>query len=106
MTAAALPAPAASPAPGHGPLLNASDLEVTFPVGSSLAARLRHEARVLRAVDGVDLEIRRGEALALVGESGSGKSTLARALTGLVPLARGEIQLGGRVLSGRRSRAD
>jgi oligopeptide/dipeptide ABC transporter ATP-binding protein len=106
MTAAALPAPAASPAAGQGPLLTASDLQVTFPVGSSLAARLRHEARVLRAVDGVDLEIRRGEALALVGESGSGKSTLARAFTGLVPLASGEIQFDGRVLPARRKHSD
>ena len=106
MTAAALPAPAASPAPGQGPLLTATGLEVTFGVGSSLAARLRHEARVLRAVDGVDLEIRRGEALALVGESGSGKSTLARALTGLVPLAKGEIRFDGRVLPARRKHAD
>ena len=62
---------------------------------------------MLRAVDGVDLTIERGEALALVGESGSGKSTLARALTGLVPLDAGEIKLDGRVLRrGRRSRAD
>jgi oligopeptide/dipeptide ABC transporter ATP-binding protein len=106
MTAAALPAPAASSAAGQGPLLTASDLQVTFPVGSSLAARLRHEARVLRAVDGVDLEIRRGEALALVGESGSGKSTLARAFTGLVPLASGEIQFDGRVLPARRKHSD
>jgi oligopeptide/dipeptide ABC transporter ATP-binding protein len=106
MTAAALPAPAASAAAGQGPLLTATDLQVTFPVGSSLAARLRHEARVLRAVDGVDLEIRRGEALALVGESGSGKSTLARALTGLAPLAQGEIRFDGRVLPARRKHSD
>ncbi len=106
MTAAPLPAPAAPPAQDQGPLLAASDLEVTFGVGSSMAARLRHEARVLRAVDGVDLEIRRGEALALVGESGSGKSTLARALTGLVPLASGEIQFDGRVLPARRKHSD
>jgi oligopeptide transport system ATP-binding protein len=93
--------------PGEpGPLLTATDLSVGFAVGGSIVGRLRHEERVLRAVDGVDLAIERGEALALVGESGSGKSTLARALTGLVPLDKGEIRLGGRVLSGRRSRAD
>jgi oligopeptide transport system ATP-binding protein len=89
-----------------GPLLAATGLSVGFPIASSLVARMRHEARILRAVDGVDLTIERGEALALVGESGSGKSTLARALTGLVPLDAGEIRLDGRVLSGRRSRAD
>jgi oligopeptide transport system ATP-binding protein len=89
-----------------GPLLEATDLAVGFTVGSSLAARIRHEERVLRAVDGVDLTVLRGEALALVGESGSGKSTLARALTGLVPLDRGQIKLDDQVLPRRRSKAD
>jgi oligopeptide/dipeptide ABC transporter ATP-binding protein len=89
-----------------GPLLVATGLSVGFTVASALAARLRHEERVLRAVDGVDLTIERGEALALVGESGSGKSTLARALTGLEPLDKGEIRLDGKVLPKHRSRAD
>jgi oligopeptide/dipeptide ABC transporter ATP-binding protein len=111
------PGPADAPVPleefvlppesgASGPLLSVTGLSVGFPVASSLAARLRHEARILRAVDGVDLSIERGEALALVGESGSGKSTLARALTGLEPLTKGEIRLDGRLLPGRRSRAD
>ncbi len=86
-------------------MLVATGLSVGFPVASALAARLRHEERILRAVDGVDLTIERGEALALVGESGSGKSTLARALTGLVPLNAGEIRLDGRLLRGAAARA-
>jgi len=50
---------------------------------------------VVRAVDGVDLEIRRGEALGLVGESGCGKSTLARLITALLPVTAGEITFDG-----------
>jgi oligopeptide transport system ATP-binding protein len=109
MTATPADNPAAAPGPPSGdigPLLTATGISVGFPVASSIGARLRHEERLLRAVDGVDLTIERGEALALVGESGSGKSTLARALTGLVPLNAGEIRLGDRKLSGRRARAD
>jgi len=89
-----------------GPLLVATGVSVGFPVMSPIAARIRHEERILRAVDGVDLTIERGEALALVGESGSGKSTLARALTGLVPLDSGEVKLDGKALGKRRSKAD
>jgi oligopeptide/dipeptide ABC transporter ATP-binding protein len=102
----ATPAGTAPPAPGV-PLLAAKDLSVSFSLGSALAARMRKQARVLHAVDGVDLEVSRGEALALVGESGSGKSTLARALTGLLRPDRGEIRLDGKPLRGRRrSRSD
>jgi len=94
------------PPADDGPLLTANGLSVFFPVGSQAVARLRNEERVLRAVDGVDLEIGRGEALALVGESGSGKSTLALALCGLCPVDHGDMTLNGRTLPARRSRAD
>lgn len=57
---------------------------------------LRRPRQVLHAVNEVDLTIAPGEAVGLVGESGSGKSTIARAVTGLVEVAAGEIEVNGR----------
>ena len=53
---------------------------------------------IVRAVNGVDLELRRGKMLALVGESGSGKTMLARSILGLVPSPPLVPDLPGRVL--------
>ena len=70
------------------------------------ARRLRGKPNaVLRAVDGVDLELARGEALGLVGESGCGKSTLGRCIVGLYTPTAGEIRYEGTALGGEaRSR--
>jgi oligopeptide/dipeptide ABC transporter ATP-binding protein len=88
------------------PLLEATGVEVSFSVGSALAARLRGQQHILHAVDGVDLSVQPGEAVALVGESGSGKSTFARALAGIERLGGGQVKLDGKVLPARRSSAD
>ncbi|MCK5315845.1 MAG: ABC transporter ATP-binding protein, partial [Anaerolineales bacterium] len=53
----------------------------------------RTPARVVRAVDGISLNIPRGRTLGLVGESGSGKTTVSRAVVGLVEKTGGSIQL-------------
>ncbi len=79
-------------------VLQASEVVKTY------GARSLFGGRVTRALDGVDMELRRGETLGLVGESGSGKSTLARAVTRLMAVDGGEILLSGRDVArlGRR----
>ena len=62
-------------------------------------------AAVLRAVDGVDLELAPGEALGLVGESGCGKSTLGRCIVGLYEPTAGELRFEGAPLGAKRERA-
>ena len=59
-------------------------------------------ARRVSAVDGVDLEVFKGETLGVVGESGSGKSTLARLLVRLIEPSEGDIELDGQPVSGIR----
>src|SRR5689334_4440962 len=79
---------------------------MNFVLADSLVRRTRRKpAEVLRAVDGVDLEIAKGEALGLVGESGCGKSTLGRCIVGLYEPTAGEIRYEGSVLPTRRERA-
>lgn len=71
------------------PLLQVQGLSKSFPRRRDLFGRVRES---VRAVDGVDLEIRQGETLGVVGESGSGKSTLGRLVLGLVPADSGSIR--------------
>ena len=75
---------------------------------SGIAVEYGRRGRRVRAVDGVDLSVARGEIVGLVGESGCGKSTLARAAVGLEPLAAGTVTFEGREVSllGRRRRPD
>jgi oligopeptide/dipeptide ABC transporter ATP-binding protein len=89
------------------PLLEVRDLAMHFPLNASLLRRLRGApVDVLRAVDGVDLSVARGEALGLVGESGCGKSTLGRCIVGLYAPTGGQVLVEGHALPARRTPAD
>ena len=81
-------------------LVSAAGLRTYFPASNHwLGAR-----EWIRAVDGVDLEIRRGEVVGLVGESGSGKSTLGRSLLRLVEPTAGSVRFDGLELMGTPER--
>ncbi|MFI5015270.1 MAG: ATP-binding cassette domain-containing protein, partial [Hyphomicrobiales bacterium] len=84
------------------PLLQVEGLKVHFPIRRSL---LEWRGGAVRAVDGIDFSLFRGETLGLVGESGCGKSTTGLALMGLVPASGGSVKLSGESISALEGRA-
>ncbi len=77
-------------------LLEVKDLKVHFPVHGGLLGRtVAH----VKAVDGVDLVVLRGETLGLVGESGCGKSTTGRAILQLIKPTGGTVRFKGQELT-------
>ena len=91
VVAAGVRSRAAAEAPDATPLLQVTDLVKHFPAGRGMFGK----ARVVHAVDGVSLDVRRGEVLGVVGESGCGKSTLGRTLMRLYKPDSGEIAFDG-----------
>ncbi|MCX5259357.1 ATP-binding cassette domain-containing protein [Streptomyces canus] len=72
-------------------LLRATNITKHYPIS--------RPRRVLRAVDGVSLEVRTGETVGIVGESGCGKSTLGRCLVRLTELTGGRVEFDGQDIS-------
>jgi oligopeptide transport system ATP-binding protein len=73
-------------------LVDVKGLKVHFPIKGGLLGRIVAQ---VKAVDGVDLFVRRGETLGLVGESGCGKSTTGRAILQLIKPTAGSVMMDG-----------
>src|SRR5947209_20418523 len=73
-------------------LIDVKGLKVHFPIKGGVLGRT---VANVKAVDGVDLFVRRGETLGLVGESGCGKSTTGRAILQLIKPTAGSVKLNG-----------
>jgi oligopeptide/dipeptide ABC transporter ATP-binding protein len=91
-----------APAPGSDSLIDIKGLKVHFPIRGGLFGQT---VASVKAVDGVDLQVKRGETLGLVGESGCGKSTMGRAVLQLIKPTAGQVYFDGedltRISSGR-----
>lgn len=91
---------AADKAPVSPALISAVDVKQHFTV-----KKARGKKALLKAVDGVTLDVYKGETFGLVGESGCGKSTLGKTLLQLYPLTDGRILFEGEDVSGLKGRA-
>jgi len=90
---AAAPAAVETAPPTDGVLLEARQVVKHFPIRKGILQRVVGQ---VRAVDGVDLTVRRGSTMALVGESGCGKTTLGKTLIRLLPATAGSVRFGTR----------
>ena len=75
-------------------LLQIDELTKYFPITEGIV--FKKEVATVKALDGVSLDVRRGETLGVVGESGCGKSTLARLITNLLTPTSGSVRFDGR----------
>ena len=79
-------------------IVSATNLKKYFPMKAGIFSSTKEN---IKAVDNVDIEIRKGETFGLVGESGCGKTTLGRVLIHLIPPTAGTL-----VFMGSRSHED
>jgi oligopeptide/dipeptide ABC transporter ATP-binding protein len=89
------------------PVLRVSNITKTYHLGNSFIEKLLPKKKAhtrLTALDGVNLELHKGEILALVGESGSGKSTLAKIIVGSTTASSGDLWYEGSSLPKRRGK--
>ena len=91
-TAVSAPAPLEQ-ATAHAPLVRVRGLKVHFPITSGIV--IERSIGAVRAVDGVDFDLTRGETLGVVAESGCGKSTVGRAILRLLDPTEGAIAFDG-----------
>jgi microcin C transport system ATP-binding protein len=91
----------APPNPAAPVILSTNDLKVWFPIRRGM---LRRTIGYIKAVDGINIEIRKGETLGVVGESGSGKTTLGLAVLRLIS-SQGPIVFMGEGLQGLKFKA-
>ncbi len=83
-------------------VLEATDVKKHFPITQGIV--FKRTIGQVKAVDGVSLQLHRGETLGLVGESGCGKSTLSRVMMGLQKATSGSVMLNGEELVGMKER--
>ncbi|HET6563417.1 MAG TPA: dipeptide ABC transporter ATP-binding protein [Marmoricola sp.] len=83
-------------------VLSAVDVKKHFPITQGIV--FKRTIGQVKAVDGITLDLHRGETLGLVGESGCGKSTLSRVLMGLIKATSGSVKLEGEELVGMKER--
>ena len=83
--------------------LEVTDLKTHFPIEKGFLVKKR--VGTVKAVDGIDLSLQKGEVLGLVGESGCGKSTFGRTLLQLIPPTAGNVVLAGRNLAALKGEA-
>ena len=83
------------------PIVNASTQSLQLRLYQALGGKLsaRHRTVIVRALDGIELELKDGDRLGLIGANGSGKTTLLRVMAGVYPPARGSAAIEGSISS-------